>query len=90
MVGLLLLGREYAPNARRVQSGRVYIAKAQLKNYESVRAQFEAFNAHMDAANASTGVIYWMLNNVRPGRKRWCLKHVPEGRKINSRFRYFT
>ena len=26
----------------------------------------------MDAANASTGVIYWMLNNVRPGRKRWC------------------
>jgi exo-1,4-beta-D-glucosaminidase len=31
-----------------------------------VRAQFEAFNAHVDAANPSTGVIYWMLNNAWP------------------------
>jgi exo-1,4-beta-D-glucosaminidase len=43
-----------------------YVAKAQLENYDNVRAQFEAFNAHMDAANASTGVIYWMLNNAWP------------------------
>lgn len=43
-----------------------YIAKAQLENYDDVRAQFEAFNAHMDAANPSTGVIYWMLNNAWP------------------------
>ena len=32
----------------------------------TTRAQFEAFNAHMDAANPSTGVIYWMLNNAWP------------------------
>jgi exo-1,4-beta-D-glucosaminidase len=43
-----------------------YVAKAQLENYDNVRAQFEAFNAHMDAANPSTGVIYWMLNNAWP------------------------
>ena len=43
-----------------------YVAKAQLDNYENVRTQFEAFNAHMDAAKPSTGVIYWMLNNAWP------------------------
>jgi exo-1,4-beta-D-glucosaminidase len=43
-----------------------YVAKSQLDNYENVRAQFEAFNAHMDAAKPSTGVIYWMLNNAWP------------------------
>jgi exo-1,4-beta-D-glucosaminidase len=43
-----------------------YVAKSQLENYEDVRAQFEAFNAHMDAANPATGVIYWMLNNAWP------------------------
>jgi exo-1,4-beta-D-glucosaminidase len=43
-----------------------YVAKAQLENYDNVRAQFEAFNAHMDAARPSTGVIYWMLNNAWP------------------------
>ncbi|MEW9570320.1 sugar-binding domain-containing protein [Rhodanobacter sp. Si-c] len=43
-----------------------YVAKAQLENYDNVRAQFEAFNAHMGAANPSTGVIYWMLNNAWP------------------------
>jgi exo-1,4-beta-D-glucosaminidase len=43
-----------------------YVAKAQLENYDNVRAQFEAFNAHMDAADPSTGVIYWMLNNAWP------------------------
>ena len=43
-----------------------YAAKAQLENYDDVRAQFEAFNAHMDSANPSTGVIYWMLNNAWP------------------------
>ena len=43
-----------------------YVAKAQLENYDNVRAQFEAFNAHMSAANPSTGVIYWMLNNAWP------------------------
>jgi exo-1,4-beta-D-glucosaminidase len=43
-----------------------YVAKAQLDNYDNVRAQFEAFNAHMDTARPSTGVIYWMLNNAWP------------------------
>ena len=43
-----------------------YVAKAQLENYDNVRAQFEAFNAHMDAAKPATGVIYWMLNNAWP------------------------
>ena len=43
-----------------------YVAKAQLENYDDARAQFEAFNAHMDAANPATGVIYWMLNNAWP------------------------
>jgi exo-1,4-beta-D-glucosaminidase len=43
-----------------------YVAKSQLENYDNARAQFEAFNAHMDAAKPSTGVIYWMLNNAWP------------------------
>ena len=43
-----------------------YVQKAQLDNYDNVRAQFEAFNAHMDSAKPSTGVIYWMLNNAWP------------------------
>ncbi len=43
-----------------------YVAKAQLDNYANTRAQFEAFNAHMDAAKPATGVIYWMLNNAWP------------------------
>ncbi|MBS0365242.1 MAG: glycoside hydrolase family 2 [Proteobacteria bacterium] len=43
-----------------------YVAKAQLENYDNARAQFEAFNAHRDAARPATGVIYWMLNNAWP------------------------
>ena len=43
-----------------------YVAKAQLDNYDNVRAQFEAFNARMDADKPATGVIYWMLNNAWP------------------------
>ncbi|NII10172.1 glycoside hydrolase family 2 [Oleiagrimonas sp. C23AA] len=43
-----------------------YVAKAQLDNYANTRAQFEAYNAHRDAAKPSTGVIYWMLNNAWP------------------------
>jgi exo-1,4-beta-D-glucosaminidase len=43
-----------------------YVAKSQLENYDNVRAQFEAFNAHTAAAQPSTGVIYWMLNNAWP------------------------
>jgi exo-1,4-beta-D-glucosaminidase len=43
-----------------------YVAKAQLENYDDVRAQFEAFNAHADAVDPATGVVYWMLNNAWP------------------------
>jgi exo-1,4-beta-D-glucosaminidase len=56
------LARRYGPP----RSLEDYVAKAQLENYDDVRAQFEAFNAKMDAANPATGVIYWMLNNAWP------------------------
>ena len=56
------LARRYGPP----KSLEDYVAKAQLENYDNARAQFEAFNAHMDAAKPSTGVIYWMLNNAWP------------------------
>jgi exo-1,4-beta-D-glucosaminidase len=56
------LARRYGPP----KSLEDYVAKSQLENYDNVRAQFEAFNAHMDAAKPSTGVIYWMLNNAWP------------------------
>ncbi len=56
------LSRRYGPP----KSLADYVAKSQLDNYDNARAQFEAFNAHMDAAKPSTGVIYWMLNNAWP------------------------
>ncbi len=45
-----------------------YVRKAQLVNYESTRAQFEAYGERQDATDASrtTGVVYWMLNNAWP------------------------
>lgn len=56
------LSRRYGPP----KSLADYVAKSQLENYDNARAQFEAFNAHMNAAKPSTGVIYWMLNNAWP------------------------
>jgi exo-1,4-beta-D-glucosaminidase len=56
------LARRYGPP----KSLADYVAKSQLENYDNARAQFEAFNAHWDAAKPSTGVIYWMLNNAWP------------------------
>jgi len=56
-----LSGRYGAP-----QSLADFVAKSQLDNYDNVRAQFEAFNAHLTAAKPATGVIYWMLNNAWP------------------------
>ncbi len=43
-----------------------FLRKAQLANYEMVRAQFEAYRARSTAARPATGVIYWMLNNAWP------------------------
>ncbi|THA32071.1 exo-beta-D-glucosaminidase [Streptomyces sp. A1547] len=41
-----------------------YVAKAQLAQYENVRAQFEAYARNAtDASKPSTGVIYWMFNS---------------------------
>ncbi|MEU6972054.1 exo-beta-D-glucosaminidase [Kitasatospora aureofaciens] len=41
-----------------------FVRKAQLAQYEAVRAQFEAFGRNFtDAENPSTGVVYWMMNS---------------------------
>ncbi|HYW36364.1 MAG TPA: hypothetical protein VE868_13225 [Balneolaceae bacterium] len=52
-----------------------YVEKSQLANYNVVRAQFEAYNAHMDAKNPSTGVIYWMLNSAWPSLHWHLINH---------------
>ncbi|MFE9214728.1 exo-beta-D-glucosaminidase [Streptomyces lavendulae] len=41
-----------------------YVRKAQLAQYENVRAQFEAYARNAkDASEPSTGVVYWMFNS---------------------------
>jgi exo-1,4-beta-D-glucosaminidase len=40
-----------------------YVTKAQLMNYEGIRAMFEAYSRNK---YSSTGVIQWMLNNAWP------------------------
>ncbi|WP_405834587.1 glycosyl hydrolase 2 galactose-binding domain-containing protein [Streptomyces sp. NBC_00105] len=41
-----------------------YVRKAQLAQYENVRAQFEAYARNAkDDSEPSTGVIYWMFNS---------------------------
>ncbi|MEV7618339.1 exo-beta-D-glucosaminidase [Streptomyces sp. NPDC089799] len=41
-----------------------YLRKAQLAQYENVRAQFEAYSRNAEDTDApATGVIYWMLNS---------------------------
>jgi exo-1,4-beta-D-glucosaminidase len=41
-----------------------YVRKAQLAQYENVRAQFEAYGRNFsDATNPSNGQIYWLLNS---------------------------
>lgn len=41
-----------------------FLHKADLANYESTRAMFEAFRVNTPA---STGIVQWMLNSARPG-----------------------
>ena len=43
-----------------------FLRKAQLTNYEMVRAQFEAYGGRFGAELPATGVIYWMLNTAWP------------------------
>jgi exo-1,4-beta-D-glucosaminidase len=52
-----------------------YVNKAQLANYEAVRAQFEAYDARMDADKPATGVIYWMFNNAWPSLHWHLISH---------------
>jgi exo-1,4-beta-D-glucosaminidase len=41
-----------------------YVRKAQLAQYEAVRAQFESYGRNFtDSSDPSTGVVYWMLNS---------------------------
>ncbi len=46
------------------RSLRDYVAKAQLSQYENVRAQFEAYARNAtDSTDPSTGLVYWMFNS---------------------------
>ncbi|MFJ3234319.1 glycosyl hydrolase 2 galactose-binding domain-containing protein [Streptomyces sp. NPDC086787] len=41
-----------------------YVRKAQLAQYENVRAQYEAYGRNQtDPSKPSTGVVYWMFNS---------------------------
>ncbi|WP_069766966.1 sugar-binding domain-containing protein [Streptomyces sp. LUP30] len=54
-----LTGRYGAPS-----SLTDYVHKAQLAQYENVRAQFEAYGRNAtDSSKPSTGVVYWMFNS---------------------------
>lgn len=54
-----LTGRYGAP-----KSLADYVRKAQLAQYENVRAQFEAYGRNADdSSKPSTGVVYWMFNS---------------------------
>jgi exo-1,4-beta-D-glucosaminidase len=44
-----------------------YVQEGQVQNYESTRAQFEAFIDHWNNTSApSTGTVYWMMNKGWP------------------------
>lgn len=43
-----------------------YIFKAQLMDYETIRAQHEGYSARWSQDRPATGTIYWMLNNAWP------------------------
>jgi exo-1,4-beta-D-glucosaminidase len=49
-----------------ISSLQDFLRKAQLTNYEMVRAQFEAYGGRFGAERPATGVIYWMLNTAWP------------------------
>ena len=44
-----------------------YVEEAQVQNYETQRAEFEAYIDHSTNARApSTGIVYWQLNKGWP------------------------
>ena len=46
---------------------RDFVRKGEAINYESVRAQFEAYIDHSTRADSpSTGLVYWMMNKPMP------------------------
>ncbi len=50
-----------------VEPRAVRRAEAQLANYETQRAEFEAYVDHSSRAKApSTGIVYWQLNKGWP------------------------
>lgn len=50
-----------------------YLRKAQIMDYETIRAEYEAFASRWSEEHPATGMIYWMLNNAckcKPDRDR--------------------
>ncbi|KAI9150056.1 glycoside hydrolase family 2 protein [Paramyrothecium foliicola] len=43
-----------------------YLRKAQVLDYEAIRAEFEGFSSLWSTGRIATGLIYWMLNNAWP------------------------
>lgn len=43
-----------------------YLMKAQMMDYEAIRAEYEGYSAMWNAERPATGLIYWMLNNAWP------------------------
>ncbi|WP_027927695.1 glycoside hydrolase family 2 protein [Amycolatopsis benzoatilytica] len=62
--GLKLFGDALAARYGKPTSLEDFVRKAQLAQYENVRAEFESHARNFtDKSNPSTGLIYWMLNS---------------------------
>ncbi|HEU4426445.1 MAG TPA: CBM35 domain-containing protein [Pilimelia sp.] len=61
---LQIYGNALAGRYGTVTSLEDYVRKAQLAQYENVRAQFEAYARNFsDSSNPANGQIYWLLNS---------------------------
>ncbi len=61
------LDRAIAERYGPAESLAQYVEEAQAQNYETQRAEFEAYIDHADAQpTPSTGIVYWMLNKSMP------------------------
>jgi exo-1,4-beta-D-glucosaminidase len=43
-----------------------YLRKAQIMDYEAIRAEYEGFSSRWSTGRIATGLVYWMLNNAWP------------------------